>query len=201
MPLDCTRTTTSELIALASDGGHAAWEVFAERYQPILWATGTRMGLSPDEAEDLAQDALLECWKALRDRTYNRERGRLRHYLLGILRNRVVDRLRRSALGPVPCGDDALVEVPDSVDELERLFEEEARHQILDLALEMLANRSGYAQQTVRAFERVHIDGLTPDEVARELGVTVQVVYNAASRCRRRLKQLSAELTELYDLV
>ena len=76
----------------------------------------------------------------------------------------------------------------------------EQRRKVLSDALDALANQSGYNEVTLRAFERVQLEGQSPQDVARELSVSVDVVYNATSRCRRRLKELAEELTDLYDL-
>ena len=198
--MDCTRTTTGELLALASDDSDAAWQTFADRYRPILQATGRRLGLSMEDSEDAAQEALIDCWKALRTDGYRRERGRLRQFLLVIIKNQVIDRLRRAGRRPDPRGDSVIADTPASIDELEQLIDEESRRKILSDAMDALANRSGYTEQTVRVFERVCFDGQPPEEVARELSITTQVVYNATSRCRRRLQELADELAELYEL-
>jgi len=198
--MDFTQTTTGQLLALAGDSSDAAWQVFAERTRPVLQAVARRLGLSPEDADDVAQEALLECWTALRADGYRRERGRLRQFLIGITRNRAIDQLRRSDRTRGARGDSVIHVVPSSVDELEQLFEQEHRRKVLGDAMDALANRSGYTEVTLRAFERVHFDGLAPDDVARELAVTPQVVYNATSRCRRRLQELADELTDLYEL-
>lgn len=201
--MDPTRTTTGELLALASDTDDdraAAWDAFEGRYRGILQATGRRLGLSAEDSEDVTQEALLDCWKALRSEAYQRERGRLRHFLLGVTRHRVIDRLRRTEHQRRSVGESVIAELPANVDELEQLLDEEARRKILCDALDILVNRSGYSEQTVRAFERVFVDGLSPEEVARELLVSTQVVYNATSRCRRRLGELADELSDLYEL-
>lgn len=198
--MDYSCTTTAQLLALASDKSDEAWHALADRTRPTLQRVAIRIGLSAEDADEVAQDALLQCWKALCDDSYNRERGRLRKYLVSITRNRAIDRLRKASRYPGARGDSMIQTVPSTTDELEELFEEEHRQKILDEAMDTLANGSGFSESTLRAFERVHFDGATPADVARELSVKVTVVHNSTSRCRRRLHELLEEFTELYEL-
>jgi RNA polymerase sigma factor (sigma-70 family) len=197
--MDYSQTTTGQLIALAHDDEHA-WRTFCERARPVLQALGRRLGLSPDDADDVAQEALHDCWQEVRSDRYRRERGRLRQFLVAIARHRVADLQRKQERDRGRRGDSVIAELPASADDVERIFEQEQRRKILADAMEMLANRSGYTELTLRAFERVCLDGASPDDVARELSVHPQVVYNATSRCRRRLQQLANELAELHEL-
>ena len=54
--------------------------------------------------------------------------------------------------------------------------------------------RQDFEEPTWRAFWGTAVDGQSPDEVARELGLTVAAVYQAKSRVPRRLR---AELAGL----
>ena len=195
--LDLSRTTTAELVALAATDGSmadAAWRVFLERHRGVIKAVAMRAGLREHAAEDVAQETAMECWQAVRHGRYRRERGRLRTFLLTIARNRTIDRRRQQLRAPRSAPSGELREVASSADEFEALFEDECRKRLIEEALALLANHCGFTEETLLAFERVHVDGDAPSDVARDLGVKVQVVYNATTRCRTRLQELVAEL-------
>ena len=201
--MNLSRTSTSQLAALADDPGQAAenaWQEFLDRNRAILLAVVRRLGLSSDAAEDVAQEALLRCWQAIRDRRSDPQHGRLRPFLISIARHCAIDRLRKDSPSHHHRGDSALDITPTDGDALEATFDQEFRRKILQESMDLLANRSGFAPETLLAFERVHIDGHPAAEVARELGVQPQVVYNATARCGARLRELVAELRERYEL-
>lgn len=189
------RTTTGELLALCSDSSELAWLEFSQRYRPILCAVARRKNLGEHDADDVAQEALLRCWEALRSGQYKRERGRLRDFLLGITRYRAIDKLRALARDPATARI-SQAGLADGADDLNAMFEEECRKEALRRAMDELVHRSGFSDQALKAFERVHFDGLDAARVAEELSVSVQVVYNATHRCRVRLQELVARWSD-----
>lgn len=196
---ELSRTTTGELLALQSDVDDSAWEEFSRRYRPILRAVARRQSLGEHDADDVAQESLFRCWKALKAGQYQRKLGRLRDFLVGITRYRAIDKIRSRAR------DQATeriseVGVADAADDLNAMFDEECRSEALRKAMDELVHHSGFSMQTLKAFERVHFDGLGVAAVADELSVSTQVVYNATHRCTARLEELVARWSDHYFL-
>jgi RNA polymerase sigma-70 factor (ECF subfamily) len=92
-----------------------------DRYASIAMATALRVVGGRDEAEDVVHDAFVAVWRKI-DR-FDAERGALRGWLMTVVRNRAIDRVRarratidvedadeRSLLrtGPNPTSDEAL---------------------------------------------------------------------------------------------
>jgi len=134
-----------------------------------------------------------------REGAYRRERGRLRAWILTIARNCVIDLHRERARRREQRGLSALDELPGEA-ELEATWDAECERAIVRRALEELRSRSGFDERTVTAFERVAFHHEAPAEVAASLGLTVDSVYAAKSRCVRRLRAIVGELEAVYEV-
>lgn len=88
-PAFSTVTSTALLAGLADPANRTVWEQFVERYRPLLVRYACRVGLSPEDAEDVAQASLLAFSTDFREGVYDRSLGRLRSWLFGIVQNRV----------------------------------------------------------------------------------------------------------------
>lgn len=190
-------TTTLLLEGLHDPGNHRAWQEFQERYVPIMLAFARRLGLSESEAADATQDGLLRFLQEYRAGRYDRQRGRLRSWLIGIVRYRVADRRRMVATDPIVAGDTAIGQLPiDGA--LEAIWDAEQRQEILRRAFHALRADSRLAEKTILAFERLVIDERPVAEVAAELGMTANDVYVAKSRVYEKLSAVVLELEAIY---
>lgn len=188
-------TTTLMLNALRDESRPEGWETFASRYWPVLAGWGMKLGLSEADAADAAQWTLMEFLKEFRAGRYERGRGRLSAFVIGIARHRILA-LRRDARRPA---DDAQAhELPDDAT-LTSLWDHERRRVILDQAIAELRGSSRLSPATLTAFELVAIRGLSADAAARQTGLSVNEVYVAKSRCTRRLREIVEELTRAFD--
>lgn len=196
-----TVTTTQLIEDLKDSANAAAWSAFDERYRPVLIAFGRRLGLSPDDAGELAQRALGAFSGALRQGHYHRDRGRLSSWLIGIARNIAVE-MRRRRLDPRASGNDAIADVPAEVPECERLTEvwqRERDHVILARAMALLRESTRTDERTLRVFELFALRNVPAAEVACECHVEVENVYVIKNRLTKRLRTLVHELTAAYD--
>lgn len=187
------RTTTSLLRSLHDPSQDAVWAEFDARFRPVLMAFAQRLGVPSAEAEDLAQQTLVEFLVSYRSGGYDRSRGRLSSWIIAIARNLILDRREAAARRP----DRATLDSEGVALELGRLLaawdEEEARL-IVARAMEIL--RAGRTtNMTMQAFELVAIRGVPADEAARECGMTVDEVYTAKNRVAKRLRSIVARLT------
>lgn len=198
MSLDLpTRTTTRLLEDLRDAGNAAAWEGFDGRYRPILSGFGRKLGLSSEDARELAQQTLTEFYRAYSAGRYERSRGRLRTWLIGIARNLALSMRRRR--GAEPLGDDRLLEsVPDE-GQLTRVWEQEREQAIFAEALTRLRSSTRTEPATLRAFELYVIQGAPAAEVASLCDLSVDSVYVAKNRLTRWLREMVDELRKLYD--
>jgi RNA polymerase sigma-70 factor (ECF subfamily) len=192
-----TTTTTQLLEALHDPSDEAVWRDFDARYRPIIYAIAQRLGLRPDDAAEIAQETLTEFVRDYRNGGYERGRGRLRSWIIGIARHRVTDALRQRAKRREMRGESAFEELPDD-NRLVELWEAERERTILDLALKELRENTKTDEKTVRSFEMVAIEGVPAEAVAAETGMTVAEVYRVKNRITRRLREIVERLTQAY---
>ncbi|MCU0280298.1 MAG: sigma-70 family RNA polymerase sigma factor [Acidimicrobiia bacterium] len=81
-----------ELIALVAGGDERAFACLYDRHARVAWALAHRLLGERTAAEDLVQEAFLALWRGAAG--YRPSRGGVRTWLLAILRNRGIDRLR-----------------------------------------------------------------------------------------------------------
>jgi RNA polymerase sigma-70 factor, ECF subfamily len=186
-------TTTVLLESLMDPARDAVWHEFDARYRPLLTAFAARLGLDASEAEDVAQEILVDFVRAYRGGKYDRTRGRLSSWIIAIARHRVLR--RRLAVGRAQSQrcESALVELGDPA-QLSAVWDDEQRRLIIVRAMEVL--RAGRTSEpALRAFELVAVRGVPAQEAARQCGMSVDEVYTAKHRVAARLREIVAELT------
>ena len=193
-----TRTTTSLLEGLVDPANAEVWSAFDERFRPILFGFGRRLGLADEDAADAAQEALMRFVRSYRDGRYDRERGRLSSWLLGIARNCIADvasrnRARRERRG--------LSAVDDRVDDtVDRAWDEECEREVLRRALTRLREETRTEPRTIEAFELLALGGRRPAEVASMLDMSANDVYLAKHRCLGPMREFVEEIRAAYEL-
>src|SRR5215218_9049508 len=83
-----------ELMVLLRDGDPEAFEVVYDRHGGAAFSLAYRMVGDRTLAEDAVQEAFLSIWRS-RVR-FDRERGSVRTWVLGIVHHRTIDALRRN---------------------------------------------------------------------------------------------------------
>lgn len=204
--IDLTRTTSRLLDDLREPRNDAAWAELDRRYRPIVAALGRRAGLGEADAADAAQETLAEFFRAYAAARYDRSRGRLRQFLIGIARMKIADVQRRRGRGGGAVGGDLDTSLPPDAKEdgchegaWTIAFADAQRSEVLREAIQSLRGSDRAAEKTLRAFEMVALRHVPVAAVAEELGMTPQEVYLAKSRCLERLRAIIARLEAAYD--
>jgi len=158
-----------ELMQLVRRGHAPAFEVVYDRHAGAAFSLAYRMCGQRALAEDVVQEGFLALWRS--GARYDRNRGSVRTWILGIVHNRGVDALRRVAVrdrGRVSDeGVSERVAAPERT-ELEVARRDEAR-EIRD-ALEQLPDEQS------RVIELAYFGGLTHVEIASMLDTPVGTV-------------------------
>lgn len=190
-----TQTSTLLLQQLAATGDQSTWRLFDARYRPVLAGYLRRsFTLRHDEAEEAAQETLAQFALAYRAGKYQREKGRLRSWLMGIARN-VAHAARRARRG-VSAGD---FEPPDPVHQ-EAVWDQEQSRHIAVQAWDALRANSRFDERTLRAFEFAQLRGMDTAAVAATCSMSEDEVYVAKSRVARKLQQIEMQLREAYEV-
>ena len=93
-PTDIQRLADEEVMVLLRDGNPDAFEVIYDRHGGAAFSLAYRMVGDRNVAEDVTQEAFLSMWRS-RVR-FDRERGSVRTWILGIVHHRTIDALRRN---------------------------------------------------------------------------------------------------------
>ncbi len=131
------------------------------------------------EAEDAAQQTFVSAYRALLRGTEPREPG---PWLAAIARNECRARLRKRMRAPVPLDGELELELSDSSDDLAELTDR--RTELRQLAVE-IAKLPSRQREAIALRDFL---GLSYEEVATTLKVSVPVVESLLFRARRRLR-------------
>src|ERR687896_2519967 len=93
---DLRSLADEDLMQLVQRGQAAAFEVIYERHSQSAFSLAYRMAGSRGVAEDVVQEAFLSVWRS--GARYERMRGSVRTWVLGIVHHRAIDALRRSTV-------------------------------------------------------------------------------------------------------
>ena len=165
----------------------AAFELVYDRHGGAAYSLAYRMVGDRASAEDVTQEAFLSLWRS--GARYDRARGSVRTWLLGVVRNRAIDALRRQATR-APTVELDLERLPDrgltaELTDSEALRQEAARE--VRGALRMLP-----ADQ-LKVIELAYFAGLSHSEIAEALGMPLGTVKG---RMRLGMEKIRSTLAE-----
>jgi RNA polymerase sigma-70 factor, ECF subfamily len=93
---DLRSLADEDLMQLMRRGSAPAFELLYERHSQAAFSLAYRMAGSRGVAEDVVQEAFLNIWRS--GARYDRMRGSVRTWVLGIVHHRAIDALRRSVV-------------------------------------------------------------------------------------------------------
>jgi RNA polymerase sigma-70 factor (ECF subfamily) len=173
------------------------WRHIDSRYRSVIAGLARRLGLNDADADEVAQQTLAEFVLAYREGRYDRSKGRLSSWILGIAHHTTL-RLIRSGRRAAPADPELLAGVPDD-SALRSIWTDERDRAILERALGMIRDESAMDDRTLLAFELVGLRGVPAAEAAVQCGMSPDQVYVAKSRVAKRLRDLVAELTAAFE--
>ena len=179
--------TTSQTLLhrLTSENDGQAWGRFVELYTPLLLAWCRRLDLSDADAADLVQTVFVALYEKLPEFRYDPARS-FRAWLKTVLMNSWRNQARRKRAG-LPNAGGALD--PDSIPDTDprmELDEAEYRTHLVRRALHLM--QSSFEPSTWQACWEFVVNDRPANDVAAELGITVNSVYLAKSRVLRHLR-------------
>lgn len=184
-------TQASLLLKLRDPRNQAAWAVFLQIYQPLIFRLVRRRGLQEADAREVTQEVLIAIAGAIDRWEPDSARGSFRGWIYTITRNLVVNFLIRQSRHPQAIGHGDLKrwldELPDPSSEESALFDREEERQIFVWAASEI--RHEFHEPTWQAFWRTAVEGLEAARVADELGVNVGMIYVSRSRVMKRLRE------------
>jgi RNA polymerase sigma-70 factor (ECF subfamily) len=184
-------TTPPTLLERARDTlDGTAWCRLVDLYTPLLFSWARRCGMTEPDAADLVQEVFVVLVQTLP--TFEYRPGKFRGWLRTLLLNKLRDRKRRDGREATALA--RRLQAAESADVAEQFWEADYQRELACRALRLM--QADFAPTTWKACWETVVEGRSPEEVARELGITRNAVCLAKCRVLRRLRQ---ELSGLAD--
>lgn len=193
-------TRESLLLRLRDRQDRDAWEQFIEIYRPFLIRLARARGFQEADAHDLVQEVFLIVSKKVHEFVPNPEQGKFRAWLGTIARNAMIHFLTRrkyKPTAPIQSLSEQLEEFADPMgysSEISAMFDLEYRRELFQLAGQRVQLQ--VHTNTWKAFHRSAVEGLAPEAVGLELGMSPGAVLVAKCRVIAKLRN---EVKRLED--
>jgi len=194
--------TTTILLEQLSDTHDEAWQRFTARFRTPMIRFARRCGLSEEQAEDATQDALVQFIEQYREGQYDRTRGRLGSWLFTLMYNSIRSHRRDDARSPAqaPRRIDRTTffsAVPDEA-AAQQVWEQDWEHHAFTVCMNQL--RSEVSPSHFQVFELTTFRDVPAAEVAQQLGLSRDAVYQARYRILKRLEELRSQFQGVEGL-
>ena len=181
-----------DLMQLVRRNDPKAFEVVYERHSSAAFSLAYRMTGTRNQAEDVVQEAFLSLWRS--GARYDRTRGSVRTWVLGIVHNRAIDGLRRAGVH-----DRRRANVPEEA--IAERFEAPDRTDVevarLDEAQEIRRALTTLPPDQSKVIELAYFGGFTHTEIAKMLDAPIGTVKG---RMRLGLEKMRGQLGDLQEV-
>jgi RNA polymerase sigma-70 factor (ECF subfamily) len=186
-PESLQRLADEDLMTLVDAKDSDAFAVIYDRHGGAAYSLAHRIVGEAGVAEDVTQEAFLSIWRS--SARFDVARGSVRTWVLGIVRNRAIDSLRRSAR-PAPkldLDDEVVLETQPAA---QRTEAEAIRRETADSLRQALGLLPREQSQVI---ELAYFGGFSHSEIADMLGAPIGTVKG---RMRLGLEKIRAALAE-----
>ena len=147
----------------------AAFEVLYDRHSGVAFSLAYRIVGTRAQAEDVVQEAFLSIWRS--GARYDRARGSVRTWVLGIVHNRAIDGLRRATVHDKRRASDE--GISERLEAADRTEVEVARREEAGTVREAMDVLPPEQSQVI---ELAYFGGFTHSEIAQMLGMPIGTV-------------------------
>jgi RNA polymerase sigma-70 factor (ECF subfamily) len=185
--VDLRTLADEDLMQLVRRNDARAFEIVYDRHSTAAFSLAYRMVGSRNAAEDVVQEAFVSLWRS--GARYDRQRGSVRTWVLGIVHNRAIDGLRRSTVHDKRRASDEGIE--ERFAAKDRTDTEVARR---DEAREVQLAISTLPDEQSKVIELAYFGGFSHSEIATMLETPIGTVKG---RIRLGLDKLRSQLGAL----
>src|SRR5215213_7936358 len=184
MAKDLRDLADEDLMQLVRRGQARAFELMYERHASAAFSLAYRIVGTRNGAEDVSQEAFLNLWRS--GARYDRGRGSVRTWVLGIVHHRAIDHLRRAAVHDKRRASDEGME--ERFEARERTDVEVARRDEAETVRDAIGTLPSEQSQVI---ELAYFGGFTHTEISELLDTPVGTVKG---RMRLGLKKMRDQL-------
>jgi RNA polymerase sigma-70 factor (ECF subfamily) len=187
-------TTTQVLEELRASSEAEAWRRFCDHFRPVVVKFARQLGLSTTDAEDAAQETMLQFFKAFREGKYDRGRGRLSNWLFGVARRVILNLRGHQPLEQLIADKTTGTSFWDLIQDdhsIKQSWDAQWRKMVLTRCLDQA--RREFNPKVFGAFELYALQDKTVDEVAQKFKMSKNSVYIAKSRVLSKIRQLERQ--------
>jgi RNA polymerase sigma-70 factor (ECF subfamily) len=184
---DLQRLADEDLMPLVAAKDADAFEVFYDRHGGAAYSLAYRIVGDRQAAEDVTQEALISIWRS--GARFDRARGSVRGWTLGIVRNRAIDLLRRDS-----------GRAPKLAFDSEEILEHRASDQFTDVealrnetAREVRGALGGLPEDQSKVIQLAFFGGFSHSEIAKMLGEPLGTIKG---RMRLGMEKIRGSLAE-----
>ena len=196
------KTSVSLLKALSGDASSVRWTEFYNKYEGPMRAF-LQAHFPTVEADDMIQETLIALVKCLPNYRYvPDEHGYFHNYLMGIVKHKALDAIRRQAVDSKikeELGEEELERIKNFKDPRDKDEESAWMNSTNEAALEQLLADDSITPTTRQVFRHVALMHEEPVDVARQFGITRNNVDQIKSRLIARLKKIIADMLSARD--
>ena len=193
-----TQVTLLQRIAMEKTGeDEATWARFFELYYPAMVAFARGIG-GYDNAEDIASEVLVKLIDVLRHGKYERQSGKsFRAYVKTLIRNQLNDLYRKEkarGLGlKVELTDQIKEEVAGENQDFALKFDLDWATACRNAAIQHALTKTALSEQSKSVYREYVVKGRPIGEVAREFGISKNMVSQTKTRIDRMVGAIIAE--------
>jgi RNA polymerase sigma factor (sigma-70 family) len=193
-----TRKTLLQKIRNRED--KTSWDEFIEIYRRYIYVVARNMNLNHQDAEDVMQKTLLILWEKMPMFQYDEHLGTFRSWLCTVIRNMVINLVKKHSrllIGLNSCDFEKSKAYLESVTipEVQKLAEDEWHKFIVNKAWdELKESLNEKSRQAYLLFKK----GLSPDEIAEQLGIATNTAYVYRIRVEEKLVDLIKSYHEKF---
>jgi RNA polymerase sigma factor (sigma-70 family) len=186
-------TTTQKLDQMGLHHDTDVWEPFSNHFFPVICHMARQRGLTQADAEDAAQQTLLNFMQAMRQGKYHRGKGRLSAFFFGVARRTILNACKLKARHTTPDSSDTQQDLADAHSD-HLTWETQWQKIFLLQSLERI--RETTDPQVFKAFDLYCLQERPVREVAETLHISPNAVYISKSRVLSQLRLLQERLQD-----
>ena len=187
--------TSTTLLKGIANGENARWTEFVARYRPMMLSY-TKSHFPAVDADDAVQETLIALSNVISNYRYAPdETGRFRNYLTGILRRKALKQCEKADKERTAKAE--LRELEDAGAAFGSLDDSDSwKDAVLEIAMRQILDDDNIPEKSKQIFQRLTVDGVSPDEVAVAYGTSRNNVDKTKSRMIARLREIVRTLEE-----